>query len=174
MRSLTLTDSKQVKALASPIKSKIISEMRIHGHLTVSELAKRLNRKANSTTYHVNELVQLGLVVSLPGRGARGTLYQATANTFVIEDDGLSEGLKVESRRTAKGFLLAACRDLLTAHCAPDQATRNLIMIGRQTVCISPDRVRRLHLIIAEAQDILSQSDENEQPYSFTYLLAPK
>ncbi len=62
-------DSEKLRALAHPIRSRIVSSLRIDGPATSTVLANRLATNSGQTSYHLRVLAKAGLVVEDAGRG---------------------------------------------------------------------------------------------------------
>jgi DNA-binding transcriptional ArsR family regulator len=103
---------RQIEALANPLRARII---RHAGRpVTVAELAERLDVPATRLYYHVNLLVEEGLLVQVDQRksGARiERIYLRTAGDFQL-DPGLAEavGDRREAARLAASLVLEPAR----------------------------------------------------------------
>ncbi|MBI9116231.1 ArsR/SmtB family transcription factor [Sanguibacter suaedae] len=58
-------DTASLRALAHPVRLKMLAELRSHGPATVGRLAERLGLAAGSASYHLRTLAEHGLVVEL-------------------------------------------------------------------------------------------------------------
>ena len=78
-------DSQQIRALAHPVRAKILEGLRTPG--TAAGLARRLGRSRQFVSYHLKELERIGLV-QRTGERRKGNfveqLYEATARRFVV------------------------------------------------------------------------------------------
>jgi DNA-binding Lrp family transcriptional regulator len=65
-------DSAALAVLAHPLRSRLLSELRLHGAATATELAERLDTNTGATSYHLRKLESVGLVVDTgTGTGKR-------------------------------------------------------------------------------------------------------
>ncbi len=55
-------DSAAVRVLAHPLRSRLLSALRLHGPATATELADRLATNTGATSYHLRKLESVGLV----------------------------------------------------------------------------------------------------------------
>jgi DNA-binding transcriptional ArsR family regulator len=62
-------DSAALAVLAHPMRSRLLSELRLHGAATATELAERLATNTGATSYHLRKLESVGLVLDT-GTGA--------------------------------------------------------------------------------------------------------
>jgi len=80
-----LNDSQQIRALAHPVRSKLLEGLRTPG--TAAGLARGLGRSRQFVSYHLKELERIGLV-RRAGDRRKGNfveqLYEATARRFVV------------------------------------------------------------------------------------------
>ena len=80
-----LEDSRQVRALAHPVRARILEALRTPG--TAAGVARAFGRSRQYVSYHLKELERLGLVRHA-GERRKGNfveqLYEATARRFVV------------------------------------------------------------------------------------------
>jgi DNA-binding transcriptional ArsR family regulator len=55
-------DSRQVRVLAHPLRSRLLSALRAFGPATATELAQRLQTNSGATSYHLRQLSDVGLI----------------------------------------------------------------------------------------------------------------
>ncbi len=55
-------DATQLRALAHPLRSRLLGALRFHGPATATQLAARLGTNSGATSYHLRELAAVGLV----------------------------------------------------------------------------------------------------------------
>lgn len=71
-------DSEQLRALAHPLRLRLLSALRLHGPATATELAHRLDTNSGQTSYHLRKLAEAGLIVDDPVHStARDRYWQA-------------------------------------------------------------------------------------------------
>lgn len=86
-------DSGQLRCLAHPLRSRLLSALRTYGPATASGLAQRLDTNSGATSYHLRELAKVGLVEEDEERGtARERWWRAAHEiTRFIETDHLDD-----------------------------------------------------------------------------------
>jgi DNA-binding transcriptional ArsR family regulator len=63
------TDPTVLRALAHPVRSRILSELSAQGSLRAADVARELGIPANSASFHLRQLARYGLVAEDPGAG---------------------------------------------------------------------------------------------------------
>jgi predicted ArsR family transcriptional regulator len=61
-------DVAQLRALAHPLRSRLVGALRFHGPATATALAGRLGTNSGATSYHLRQLADVGLVEDDPER----------------------------------------------------------------------------------------------------------
>lgn len=61
-RSVLRPDGAQLRALAHPLRSRLLGALRFHGPATATQLAARLGTNSGATSYHLRQLADVGLV----------------------------------------------------------------------------------------------------------------
>ena len=67
--SVDVTDVQALKALAHPLRGKLLGQLRTYGPSTASRLAAELGESSGSTSYHLRRLAAYGFVAELPDEG---------------------------------------------------------------------------------------------------------
>lgn len=62
-------DSTGLRALAHPLRSRLLAALRLYGPATATGLARRLDTNSGATSYHLRKLSDAGLIEEDPGRG---------------------------------------------------------------------------------------------------------
>ncbi len=74
-------DARALKVLAHPLRSRLLSQLRVNGPATATELAAALGTNSGATSYHLRELEGVGLVKDTgEGQGRRREWAAATAS----------------------------------------------------------------------------------------------
>jgi DNA-binding transcriptional ArsR family regulator len=61
-------DAAQLRALAHPLRARLLGALRFHGPATATQLAARLGTNSGATSYHLRQLADVGLVEDDPDR----------------------------------------------------------------------------------------------------------
>ena len=87
-------DKASLRVLAHPLRSRLLSELRLHGPATATELADRLDTNTGATSYHLRKLESVGLVTDTGDGVGKRRLWQAstrghewTPSDFAGDDD---------------------------------------------------------------------------------------
>jgi len=71
-------DSGQLRVLAHPLRSRLLSALRAFGPATATELAQRLQTNSGATSYHLRQLADVGLIEEQPEEaGGRRRCWRA-------------------------------------------------------------------------------------------------
>ena len=65
-RSVALTDVKQMRALAHPLRMQVLGELRINGPRTAGALAEVFGEAPGTLSYHLRKLAEFGFVEEVP------------------------------------------------------------------------------------------------------------
>lgn len=72
-------DRARLRALASPVRLRLLSALRLHGPATATALARRLDTNSGQTSYHLRQLAAVGLVEDDPERSTgRDRVWRAS------------------------------------------------------------------------------------------------
>jgi predicted ArsR family transcriptional regulator len=74
-----LTDPKALRALAHPIRLKLLGQLRIRGQLTATQAGELLGESSASCSFHLRQLAKYGLVEETGGGQGRERPWRATA-----------------------------------------------------------------------------------------------
>lgn len=84
-------DGTSIKVLAHPLRSRLLTALRVDGPATATTLAERLDTNTGATSYHLRKLEAVGLVEETgEGRG-RERWWRPTTEMHQFDDD-LTEG----------------------------------------------------------------------------------
>lgn len=102
--SLRIQDVGALRALANPLRMRILGRLRQEGPATVGALASATGTAAGSVSFHVRTLVEHGLVVEVPelARDRRERWWAATSRTTSWEPGDFQQ---TEDGRDATGEL---------------------------------------------------------------------
>jgi DNA-binding transcriptional ArsR family regulator len=74
-----LTDPKALRALAHPIRIRLVGLLRVHGQLTATQASQLLGESSASCSFHLRQLAKYGLVEEAGGGQGRERPWRATA-----------------------------------------------------------------------------------------------
>ena len=85
----TELDARGMRALAHPVRVKVLSELQRHGPSTATLLSPTVGASPSVTSWHLRHLAQHGLVRDAPERGnGRERWWEATSRGFRLRADG--------------------------------------------------------------------------------------
>jgi DNA-binding transcriptional ArsR family regulator len=64
-----VTDVRALRALAHPLRSRLLGQLRLYGPATASGLGRIVGESSGSTSYHLRQLEQYGFVEEVEGQG---------------------------------------------------------------------------------------------------------
>jgi DNA-binding transcriptional ArsR family regulator len=89
-----------LRALAHPVRLRMLGLLRVDGPATASGLARRLGLNSGATSYHLRHLAEHGFVVDVPGRGnGRERWWRAAHRTTHVPDDYSGEPSAEDARQ---------------------------------------------------------------------------
>lgn len=80
-RSTVHLDAEQMRALAHPLRMRLLASLRVAGPATATDLAQRLNSNTGKTSYHLRRLEAVGLVLEDTERGNARDRWWRAAHT---------------------------------------------------------------------------------------------
>lgn len=90
---LRISDVRSMRAMAHPLRMKIVGSLRLDGPATASMLARRLDTDSGQASFHLRQLARAGFVEDAPelGKGPRGRERWWRASQPTTNWDDLSE-----------------------------------------------------------------------------------
>jgi DNA-binding transcriptional ArsR family regulator len=102
-----VVDVAALKALAHPLRIRLLEMLSRYGAQTASSLAGRLGESSGSTSYHLRQLAKHQLVREVEGRGtARERWWERPPGPLVVMTPGLatSPATRAAARLVSRGF----------------------------------------------------------------------
>lgn len=187
MREITAVnpDPTGLRALAHPVRLRMLGLLRLEGPATATGLAARLGLNSGATSYHLRQLERHGFIEDDRTRGnARERWWQArhrmtTFLTEPVEGDALDAGLAFQ-----QAALDWHMRQMQAAHDAygtlsPDW--RRAFRVSDYTLALKPDEaaalMQRIAALITEAMvaapPLVAPLPEGYRPFSIILNAAP-
>ena len=82
--SNVVPDATALKALAHPVRLRMLGMLRIDGPATATQLAGRLGLNSGATSYHLRQLAQHGFIEDAPGPSRRERWWRARHETTSV------------------------------------------------------------------------------------------
>ena len=175
-----LTEITQFEALANPTRMRILMES--SQPITVAELAERLGTPKTRLYYHVNLLVETGLLVQVGERksGARiERIYRVAARNY---EPGPGMWEKAEDPQQAADLAASVLFEPARAETAAviEQVFRDaepVAEFGRMLVHLTKDEAAAICVQVRGLVSTIRRDDNRPKPattpYAFTYAFAP-
>jgi DNA-binding transcriptional ArsR family regulator len=152
----TALDAKGLRALAHPVRGRIVGLLRKHGPATATQLAQRLGLNSGATSYHLRQLAAAGFIEEDTERGnARERWWrsvhrrQSFSNKDMVERD--PEAAMSYLRTVAAGYALRAQQALDEFETMPKQWW-DLLDLSDWQLLLTPteasDLRRELHAVL--------------------------
>ena len=108
-RQIELSDPAALRALAHPLRIRLVALLRREGTLTASEAGRRLGESSGSTSYHLRQLERFGYVEEDGPRSGRERRWRATsrstswdAGDFAGDSEGRAVSDALERRQVQR------------------------------------------------------------------------
>ena len=67
--AVQVTDVRALRALAHPLRNRLLGQLRVNGPATASQLGRAVGESSGSTSYHLRQLAAYGFVEEVEGQG---------------------------------------------------------------------------------------------------------
>lgn len=91
LRSLEL-DPATIKVMAHPLRWRLVTELRLNGPQTATELAATLGTNSGATSYHLRKLADAGLVTDTGSGTGRRRVWEAASDVTDWTPSRLTDG----------------------------------------------------------------------------------
>ncbi|RXR25100.1 ArsR family transcriptional regulator [Oerskovia turbata] len=80
-------DPAALRAIAHPMRQRILSELVVLGHARAADLAQAIGEPANSISFHLRVLAKAGMIVEAPehARDRRDRVWTNAAESYVVD-----------------------------------------------------------------------------------------
>ena len=68
--AVQVTDVRALRALAHPLRTRLLAHLRLNGPATASRLGRAVGESSGATSYHLRQLATYGFVEEVEGRGS--------------------------------------------------------------------------------------------------------
>jgi hypothetical protein len=100
-----ITDPQRLKALAHPLRWKLIKLIGADGTATATRCSDVLGESVASCSYHLNMLAKYGFVEEAPGGQGREKPWKLTSRRQSLDTDGLEGDAKLAAEAATEAFL---------------------------------------------------------------------
>jgi DNA-binding transcriptional ArsR family regulator len=118
-----ISDPRDLRALAHPVRIAIIELLNVHGAMTATELGERLDESPANCSWHLRKLAEHGYVEESAGGRGRRRPWKATSLGYSWSSSGEPEAM-LAGRALSRMFLQREVDRLVAAqeHLASDDA----------------------------------------------------
>ncbi|MFI9271431.1 helix-turn-helix domain-containing protein [Kitasatospora sp. NPDC052896] len=154
MDEVAVLDAKGLRALAHPVRVRLLGLLRRYGPSTATRLAERMGLTSGATSYHLRRLGEAGFVAEDPERGnARERWWRAVHRTTSFNDldllDQEPEAVEAYLRSGLAVYALRGQRALDEIRTMPS-AWQRVLDLNDWTLRLTPDEAARLRAELAE------------------------
>ncbi|WP_418277751.1 ArsR/SmtB family transcription factor [Isoptericola jiangsuensis] len=89
LEALEISDPDGLRALANPVRQRILMQLAVTGHARAADLAEAIGQPANSVSFHLRVLARAGLIVEAPehARDKRDRVWTNVAEAYSLKGD---------------------------------------------------------------------------------------
>lgn len=153
-----IRDPKTLRALAHPLRWKLINVLHTYGTSTATECAELTGESVASCSYHLNMLAQYGFVAEVPGKG-RQKPWRLVRRNQSLSSIGLDDETALAVEAASEAYLdqeLATLRERLRRNDHEPDEWREL----------TGTRATTEFLTAAEAAEVQAKIAEIFEPYA--------
>lgn len=153
-RILRLTDPKAMRALAHPLRLRLLGELRLAGASTVGMLSETVDEAPANVSYHLSTLARHGFVVEVPERARdRRERWWAAAHDVTSWEpaDALDDPEKQSASAALRRTILARYQERLEAYLELEP------QLERDWVRGTSSSDSNLHLTSTELQELRAE-----------------
>jgi DNA-binding transcriptional ArsR family regulator len=164
--TLDLHDPAALRALAHPLRIRIIGILRERGPQNATTLARALDETTGDTSYHLRQLARFGLIHELPRSGGRQRWWQAAARHFLLPASMSREPHLRTARRLLRERVLERDNRILAEFLAHESDTDEElpVLFSNEVVHITADEVPNVGRRIQDALRPFVRTDATQRP----------
>lgn len=143
-------DARALRVLAHPLRSRILTELRINGPATATALAAKLGTNTGATSYHLRELEGVGLVADNGEGVGKRRLWQASTTSHSWQNSDFANDPDARAsldwlRRSYLSEYTAQAERWLDAEQSWPQEWVDQLGFGDVMLEVSPQRLADFH-----------------------------
>ncbi len=157
-----VTEVEALKAIAHPLRTRLLGRLRLNGPATASELARQVGESSGSTSYHLRQLARYGFVVEDEEQPSkRERRWKAAADFTNWQDDDFVDDPAGRAASDALselqlGYAVRSNRRWRAERATWTRAWRRAGGASDVVIRLTPAAAKRL---IAEFDDLLARYD---------------
>ena len=165
-------DTAGLKALAHPVRLKMLGLLRVDGPATATSLAERLGLNSGATSYHLRQLAAHGFIVDDAERGnGRERWWMAahrstrTSSDTLVTPDGDSHEAQEGYLRAVAMTYVEQLQDAVEERAFLPAEWRSATTFSDWVLRLSPARARALLEAVESVIEDAPEGDDTEVPY---------
>jgi predicted ArsR family transcriptional regulator len=177
-----VNDPRMLRAIAHPMRARILGEISAAGHLRAADVAEVLGIPANQASFHLRQLAKYGLVESAPelARDGRDRVWRPVhkglnLNTQEMEEDTGGRAAVAVWRRQASG----AAKEAVERAYAARKSRDTHVMISDDWIRLTKAEAKELSQELIEIQERWQERTRGEskkgerRTYHLMHILQP-
>jgi predicted ArsR family transcriptional regulator len=163
-----LLDSKQLRVLAHPLRSRLLTALRTGGPATATGLAEAMDSNTGATSYHLRQLAAVGLVVEETGQGhGRERWWRAAHHSHGWESRDVADDPNDKAAASwLSEYQVRVFAEMISAwlrgHYEDPPAWRDAAIVSDYGFKLPPDRLRALNDELHEVVDRYQREADDE------------
>lgn len=146
-RSGGIRDPKALRALAHPLRWKLLDLLGVRGPTTATGCAGELGESVASCSYHLNMLAKYGFVEEAPAGRGRDKPWRLAMSRQELSGEGLGVEGELAAEAATEVFLdheLARLKERLRASSREPERWRRATGLTGVTTCLTADELREI------------------------------
>ena len=170
----SLHDPRVLRALAHPVRNRILTELNATGPMRAVDIARDLAIPANQASFHLRQLAKYGLVEEDPGaaRDRRDRVWKLTSETYTIE---MSEVEKAPGGKAASAVFrrtkAAWAHRVVEQAYGDDRSKDTMRSVSENAIKLTKKEAQQLNDELQEVADRWVERTRGRDDARRTYLL---
>jgi len=168
--AVQVTDVRALRALAHPLRNRLLGLLRLNGPATASQLGRVVGESSGSTSYHLRQLATYGFVEEVEGEGtarerwwrARHRLTTWQPADLIAQEGG--EEVRSEMTRLQMGMQARVLGAWETQHAQLGPAWSGLADFSDYVLRLRPDQARELSAELSAVLTRWLEAHPGDQP----------
>ncbi len=147
--TIVATDARTLRAIAHPLRARLLTILRVDGPATATELGRRTGESSGATSYHLRQLERYGYVEDEAPRMGRERRWQATTLStswepadFIDDPAGLAVSDALERRQL--GMAVRQFETWMARRAAADPRWIRAATMADELLRLTPSQARAL------------------------------
>lgn len=148
-----LTDPKDLKAVAHPLRMAMLETLTLHGPMTATQLGERLGESPSNCSWHLRKLAEHGFVIEAEGGTGRQRPWQSAHTGMQWDEPGPDDDAEVSVVGKALTRILLD-REVARLYAAieqrphDDEEWRDAMSINQSAIWLTADELAQINRAI--------------------------